>query len=98
MEVPLSDGTDSPTPPAQPTGLQANDILPESLGTRWDDPDDDEVAAYRVWRRDRDTDTEDAVSPFEVIATSTSYSGFSYTDTDVEANRSYAYAVSAISD
>ena len=32
---------------------QANDILPESLGTSRC-PDDDEVAAYRVWRRDRD--------------------------------------------
>ena len=98
VELPLPDGTDSPTPPDSPTGLQSYDIGPESLSIKWDDLDDDTIAAYRVWRRDRDADSEDETSPFEIIATSTSYSGFSYTDTDVEASRSYAYAVSAISD
>ena len=49
-------------PPAAPTGLTATH---DGVGVmlEWDDPDDDSIVGYRVWRRYHRDSHEDAARP-----------------------------------
>lgn len=76
--------------PDAPTGLNAT-YANDAVTLTWDDPDDDTITTYGVWRRDADdygTLVYDIVSGNIGVA-------FHWVDTDVEADMHYGYTVMA---
>ena len=80
--------------PAKPTGLSAQ-AYHDRVELTWDDPGDDGITGYQVFRRDRDT--QDA-GEFSMIESGTGSSDTSYTDTGVEPETRYVYRVKAINE
>ena len=88
-------------PPAAPTGLtvswDVNGVLLE-----WDDPDDDTIVGYRVWRRYHRDSHEDAARPpvddeLQLHVRHTGGAENHFHDSDfVEHETVYGYAVAAI--
>ena len=91
----------SPTPPVQaqddsvptrPTGL-ATEPSHDSVKLSWEDPDDDSITHYQVFRRDRDIHD---VGEFITIEDDAGTTVAKYTDTDVEPEKKYVYRVKAV--
>ena len=80
--------------PAQPTGLAA-EVAHERVNLTWDDPNDDSITHYQIFRRDRDIhDTGE----FVTIDSNTRSATTSYTDDTVEPEKRYVYRVVAVND
>ena len=97
---PPSDYVDADTPdapptavPGQPTGLRASWRGLDSVVLTWDNPGDDSITDYQVWRRDRDND---APGVFTAIDETTGSADATYTDTTMQPERRYNYRVQAI--
>ena len=88
-------------PPSAPTGLTATH---DGVGVllEWDDPEDDSIAGYQIWRRYHRDSHEDAARPpvddeLQLHVKHTGSSENHFHDSDfVEHETVYGYAVSAI--
>ena len=87
------DGQESSVP-AKPTGLSA-EAYHDRVDLSWDDPGDDSITGYQVFRRDRDTQK---AGEFTMTESGTGSSETSYTDTGVEPETRYVYRVKAINE
>ena len=96
-----SPGSPGDDPPAAPTGLTA---IHDGVGVMlaWDDPDDDSIVGYRIWRRyhrdsheDAERDPVDDELQLHVRHTGSSENHFHDSDF-VEHETVYGYAVAAI--
>jgi len=74
-------------PPAPPSGLVAVPG-PDVVSLAWDASREEDVAGYRVWRKDEDGADFVCLTPALVP-------GNAFTDTQVQKDRAYRYAVSA---
>ena len=78
--------------PDKPTGL-STEASHDSVALAWDDPDDDSITHYEVFRRDRYVhDTGE----FVAIESNTGSATTSYTDDTVEPEKRYVYRVQAV--
>ena len=78
--------------PDKPTGL-STEASHDSVALAWDDPGDDTITHYEVFRRDRDVhDTGE----FVAIESNTGSATTSYTDDTVEPEKRYVYRVKAV--
>ena len=75
-------------PPEIPAGLRTL-ATDQEITLEWDDPDDDTITGYEIWRG------PDA-SNLEVLAADTGSAGNSYADNDVTPETTYHYAINAI--
>ena len=78
--------------PGKPTGL-STEASHDSVALAWDDPGDDSITHYQVFRRDRDIH---AAGEFVTIKESTGSAARSYTDDTAEPERRYVYRVKAV--
>ena len=80
--------------PDQPTGLSTA-ASHDRVNLTWDDPNDDSITHYQIFRRDRDIhDTGE----FVTIDSNTRSATTSYTDDSVEPEKRYVYRVVAVND
>ena len=61
----------------------------------WDDPGDDGITGYRIWRRNRDADP---AGQFSVLVDDTHSDATMFTDRGVKPDTRYAYRIAAIND
>ena len=78
-------------PPARPTGLTGT-VTHDQVSLRWDNPQDDTIKAYRILRRNKDTDDPGV---FHIHVGSTGSAATSYVDSAVEAETRYVYRIKA---
>ncbi len=78
--------------PEKPTGL-SSEASHDSVSLTWDDPGDDSITHYQVFRRDRDVH---AAGEFVTITENTGSAATGYTDDTVEPERRYVYRVKAV--
>ena len=79
-------------PPARPTGLTTA-ATHEAVTMTWDDPGDDSITHYQVYRRET---SEDAQGDFVLIESDTDSVEAAHTDDDVSPDTGYAYQVRAV--
>ena len=75
-------------PPAAPTGLRTL-ATDQEVTLEWDDPDDDTITGYEIWRGVK-------ASSLQVLVPDTGSAGNSYADNDVTPETTYHYAINAI--
>ena len=75
-------------PPAAPTGLRTL-ATDQEVTLEWDDPDDDTITGYEIWRGVK-------ASSLQVLVPDTGSAGNSYADNDVTPETTYHYAIKAI--
>ena len=93
---------DAPPPPggplpSQPTGLEAT-ATHETVTLSWDDPANNTITGYRVWRRDVAYVSFNRVGSFYVLEDDTGSSETSYVDDSVASMSRYDYKISALND
>ena len=79
-------------PPALPTGLTTS-ATHEAVTLTWDDPGDDSITHYEVYRR---VTGQDSLGDFELIETDTGSAEAAYTDDEVSPETRYTYRVKAV--
>ena len=79
-------------PPALPTGLTTS-ATHDAVTLTWDDPGDDSITHYEVYRR---VTGQDSLGDFELIETDTGSAEAGYTDDDVSPETRYTYRVKAV--
>ena len=79
-------------PPARPTGLTTS-ATHDAVTLTWDDPGDDGITHYEVYRR---VTGQDSLGDFELIETDTGSAEAAYTDDDVSPETRYTYRVKAV--
>ena len=79
-------------PPALPTGLTTS-ATHEAVTLTWDDPGDDSITHYEVYRR---VTGQDSLGDFELIETDTGSAEAAYTDDEVSPETWYTYRVKAV--
>ena len=79
-------------PPALPTGLTTS-ATHEAVTLTWDDPGDDSITHYEVYRR---VTGQDSLGDFDLIETDTGSAEAGYTDDDVSPETPYTYRVKAV--
>ena len=84
---PVMEYTIDSSAPATPLGLTIN-LLNSQIEIRWDLPEDDDTAYYRIYRK---TDTD---SKFSLIKDNHKY--LNYYDTNIELGVNYTYCISAV--
>ena len=99
-ESPPSNLLDVETPgvPAMPAGLTTGPVSHDSVTITWNDPEDDSITGYKVFRRSRDGDEYgdgQGAAAFKAIEQNTGSQATSYTDTSVEARTRYVYRIKA---
>ena len=80
-------------PPAWPTGLSAVATSHDAVDLTWDDPGDQTITGYAIYRRNPDIH---ALGVFITLVADTGTAATSYTDTRVDPETSYIYRVQAI--
>ena len=80
-------------PPAEPTGLEASQNPDGGADLAWDDPSDDSITGYEIFRRDRNTQE---AGEFDSIRADTGSADADYTDATAQPGGSYVYRVKAI--
>ncbi len=83
--------TEAPSTPGEPAGLRFT-IRNDAVTLRWDAPEGDDIASYRVFRRGAD-ETEESLTLLAIVD-----EGTTYTDETTTGGETYVYRVAAVND
>ena len=90
LNVETSERPATVDPPAKPTGLKVSSVTQSSVSLTWDDPDDDSITHYQVFRR------VGKQGSFTLLDDNTESADNAYTDSTVQAETVYEYRVAAV--
>ena len=87
---PVSAVANAETLPAAPTGLVVDSQTHNSITLSWDNPGDDTIQSYRVFRRVRDSEPD-----LRVLVDDTGSSDTTFTDPIVQSETQFVYSIQA---